>query len=141
MTLTKQRLCRGPLQPYLLTRTYATQNTLGGALAASRKQVTVANDDGRVRWAELTTREKAARTTQKTFYIGVVLTGLIMTGGVGYFLYTDVFASDSRTSIFNRAVNEVRESTPAQEILGPANKIRAYGEPTYNKWARARPIA
>lgn len=45
----------------------------------SRKQVTVANDDGRVRWGDLSPREKAARTTQKTFYLGLVLTGLVMT--------------------------------------------------------------
>lgn len=56
-------------------------------------------------------------------------------------LYTDVFASDSRTSVFNRAVDEVRESPRVQEVLGPQNKIRAFGEPTYNRWARARPIA
>ncbi|MCJ1434570.1 mitochondrial import inner membrane translocase subunit tim21 [Xylographa pallens] len=120
---------------------YATQSGLGRAPVASRKQVTVANDDGRVNWKDLTTREKAARTTQKTFHLGVILTGLVMTGGVAYLLYTDVFAADSRTSIFNRAVDEVRASPRAQEALGPTNKIRAYGEPTWNRWARSRPIA
>ena len=59
--------------------TYVTQSSLGRAPVASRKQVTVANDDGRVNWKDLTTREKAARTTQKTFHLGVVLTGLVMT--------------------------------------------------------------
>ncbi|MCJ1398781.1 mitochondrial import inner membrane translocase subunit tim21 [Xylographa trunciseda] len=120
---------------------YATQSGLGRAPIASRKQITVANDDGRVNWKDLSTREKAARTTQKTFHLGIILTGFIMTGGVAYLLYTDVFATDSRTSIFNRAVDEVRASRRAQEALGPANKIRAFGEPTWNKWARSRPIA
>ncbi|MCJ1393062.1 mitochondrial import inner membrane translocase subunit tim21 [Xylographa bjoerkii] len=124
-----------------LACTYVTQSGLGRAPVVSRKQVTVANDDGRVNWKDLSTREKAARTTQKTFHLGVILTGLVMTGGVAYLLYTDVFAADSRTSIFNRAVDEVRASRRAQEVLGPANKIRAFGEPTWNRWARARPIA
>lgn len=43
--------------------------------------MTVRNDDGRVQWNDLTTREKAARTTQQTFNFGVVLTGLIGTVG------------------------------------------------------------
>ncbi|MCJ1292136.1 mitochondrial import inner membrane translocase subunit tim21 [Xylographa carneopallida] len=121
--------------------TYVTQSSLGRAPVASRKQVTVANDDGRVNWKDLTTREKAARTTQKTFHLGVVLTGLVMTGGVAYLLYTDVFAADSRTSIFNRAADEVRASPRAQEALGPANQIQAFGESTWNRWARSRPVA
>lgn len=65
-----------PLRPL---RSYATQNTLGGAAAPSRKQITVASDDGRVRWADLSTREKAARTTQQTFNFGIILAGMVMT--------------------------------------------------------------
>ncbi|MCJ1286712.1 mitochondrial import inner membrane translocase subunit tim21 [Xylographa opegraphella] len=122
-------------------RAYATQSDLGRAPIATRKQVTIANDDGRVTWKDLSVREKAARTTQKTLHLGVILSGLVMTGGVAYLLYTDVFAADSRTSIFNRAVDEVRASPRAQEALGPPKKIRAFGEPTWNRWARSRPVA
>lgn len=60
-------------------RSYATQNTLGGATGPSRKQITVASDDGRVRWGDLSTREKAARTTQQTFNFGIILAGMVMT--------------------------------------------------------------
>ena len=62
-------------------RGYATQSSLGGAATPrpSRKQVTVANDDGRVKWGDLSTREKAARTTQQTFNFGVIIVGLAMT--------------------------------------------------------------
>ena len=67
------------VQPCVSLRAYATHNTLGGASGSSRKQVTVVNDDGRVNWGDLSTREKAARTTQKTFHMGVILTGLVMT--------------------------------------------------------------
>ncbi len=63
------------------SRHYAGSDSLGGSKTSSRKQVTVRNDDGRVQWNDLTTREKAARTTQQTFNFGVVLTGLIGTVG------------------------------------------------------------
>ncbi|MCJ1410947.1 mitochondrial import inner membrane translocase subunit tim21 [Ptychographa xylographoides] len=120
---------------------YTSQSSVRGAATAKRKQVTVVNDDGRVTWGDLSAREKAARTTQKTFHLGIVLTGLVMTGGVAYLLYTEVFASDSRTSVFNRAFDEIRASPRVIEALGPGNKIIAFGEPTSNRWARARPIA
>ena len=60
---------------------------------------------------------------------------------VGYFLYTEVFASDSKTRIFNRAVDRVRADPQALELLGSRAKIRAFGEPTSNKWSRNRPLA
>ena len=56
-------------------RTYASQTSTG----TSRKQVTLANDDGRVQWRDLSIREKAARTTQQTFNFGLIITGIIMT--------------------------------------------------------------
>ncbi|KAI9824065.1 MAG: mitochondrial import inner membrane translocase subunit tim21 [Thelocarpon impressellum] len=64
-----------------------------------------------------------------------------MTGGVATFLYLEVFSSDSKTSHFNRAFDHVRKDSRCTELLGPGKSIKAYGEPTWNKWARARPIA
>ncbi|KAI4128666.1 MAG: hypothetical protein LQ347_004071 [Umbilicaria vellea] len=122
-------------------RGYATQTTLGGAAGPSRKQITMASDDGRVRWGDLSTREKAARTTQQTLNFGIILAGMVMTGGVAFLLYTDVFSSDSTTSHFNRAVGQVRADSRVRELLGPAKQIRAFGEPSRSKWAMARPIA
>lgn len=122
-------------------RGYTTQSTLGSQPVSSRKQVTVANDDGRIEWRELSVTEKAARTTQQTLNFGVILTGLIMTGGCAYFLYKEVFSSDSKTSHFNQAVDRIRADPRAHEVLGSGHKIKAFGEPTFNKWARARPIA
>lgn len=118
-------------------RAYASQTSAG----ASRKQVTLANDDGRVQWKDLSRREKAARTTQQTFNFGLIITGIVMTGGVIYLLYTEVFSLDSKTRHFNRAVDRVRADTRALDLLGSGHKIRAFGEPTWNKLARARPIA
>lgn len=71
-----------PLHPhssFQQPRLYATSNTLGDTKNSSRKQVTVRNDDGRVQWNDLTVGEKAARTTQQTFNLGVIVLGLGMT--------------------------------------------------------------
>ena len=140
-----------------LSRHYATSDSPGVQKTPTRKQVTIRNDDGRVEWNRLTTGEKAARTTQQTLNFGVVLAGLAGTVSscrgngslmtdlqqitVGYFLYTEVFASDSKTRIFNRAVDRVRADPRALELLGSREKIRAFGEPTSNRWSRNRPLA
>jgi mitochondrial import inner membrane translocase subunit TIM21 len=60
---------------------------------------------------------------------------------VAYVMYTEVFSLDSKTSHFNRAVDRVKKDPQCIELLGNSKKIIAYGEPTWNKWARARPIA
>ncbi|KAI4095439.1 MAG: hypothetical protein L6R37_007079 [Teloschistes peruensis] len=126
-----------------VSRSYATQHTLGQGSSpiSSRKQITVTNDDGRVDWRDLSVKEKAARTTQQTFNLGIILTGLVMTGGCAYFLYKEVFSTDSKTVQFNRAVDRIRSDSRVKEALGSSHKIRAFGEPTWNRWARARPIA
>ena len=140
-----------------LSRHYATSDSSGVQKTPTRKQVTIRNDDGRVEWNELTIGEKAARTTQQTFNFGLVLAGLAGTVSnppengslttdleqitVGYFLYTEVFASDSKTRIFNRAVDRVRADPQALKLLGSREKIRAFGEPTSNRWSRNRPLA
>ena len=60
-------------------RRYATQST------SSRKQITIASDDGRLRWNELSAREKAARTTQQSFNLLVVVGGILMTVSAAFF--------------------------------------------------------
>lgn len=58
------------------SRGYASQAEV------SRRQVTIANDDGKVQWSQLSTKEKAARTTQQTVNFGVVIVGAVMTVGI-----------------------------------------------------------
>jgi mitochondrial import inner membrane translocase subunit TIM21 len=58
-----------------------------------------------------------------------------------YFLYQELFAADSKTRQFNHAVDRVKADPRCRELLGPSKEIIAYGEPTSNKWARARPLA
>ena len=62
-------------------------------------------------------------------------------GGVVTLLYLEVFSSDSKTAHFNRAVDRVKKDRRCTELLGDVKKIKAYGEPTSNRWARNRPIA
>jgi mitochondrial import inner membrane translocase subunit TIM21 len=60
---------------------------------------------------------------------------------VAYFLYQELFAADSKTRQFNHAVDRVKADSRCTDLLGPASEITAFGEPTSNKWARARPLA
>ena len=85
--------------------------------------------------------EKSARATQQTFNFGMVVVGIVLTGGVVYILYTEVFSPDSKVSSFNRAVTRIKSDHRCIEVLGDSNQITAYGEETGNKWRRARPIA
>ena len=101
----------------------------------------MANDSGQVPWGDLSSREKAARTTQQTFHLSVVFVGAAMTAGVAYLLYDTVFSPESKTSHFSRALEEVKGSAECRELLGPAKSIYAYGEPSGNRWTRNRPIA
>ncbi|KZF25435.1 TIM21-domain-containing protein [Xylona heveae TC161] len=125
-----------------LAQSYATQSSLGGSSGSSRKQVSIASDDGRVRWGELTAREKAARTTQQSINFLAIIAGVVGTGAVAVFLYTDVFSPESKTNHFNRAVDRVKADSRCVELLGDSKKIKAHGEgQTTSNWAMARPIA
>lgn len=132
-----------PLPASSPARLYATQNSLGAAPAPGprRRKVTAFNDDGFVPWNELSAGEKASRATQQSFNFGMIIAGVVLTGGVGYFLWTDVFSPDSRTAQFNRAVDRIKQDPRCLEVLGDPKKITAHGEETMNKWRRARPIS
>ncbi|KAM5348164.1 hypothetical protein ACJ41O_007988 [Fusarium nematophilum] len=126
----------------LLSRCYATQQGLGAtAQGPKRRAVTPFNDNGYVPWSELSAAEKTARATQQSFNFGMILVGLVLTGGVGYFLWTDVFSPDSKISQFNRAVDKIKDDPRCLEVLGDPKKITAHGDETFNKWRRARPVA
>lgn len=65
-----------------MARSYATQSTLGSSpnpSNANRRQVTITSDDGRIRWGDLSAREKAARTTQQSFNFLIIAAGVVGT--------------------------------------------------------------
>ncbi|KAF2864547.1 TIM21-domain-containing protein, partial [Piedraia hortae CBS 480.64] len=113
--------------------------------ASRRKSVTVVTDTGQVPWKDLTYKEKAARTTQQSFNLTLILVGAAMTVGVATVLYLEVFSSDSKTAVFNRAADRVRADPRCIEMLsggrGHNVGIEAYGEPSWSRWARNRTIA
>ncbi|TVY35962.1 Mitochondrial import inner membrane translocase subunit [Lachnellula occidentalis] len=132
------------LRPIIAARLYATHTGLGttsNTQKPKRRAVTAFNDDGRVAWEDLSAREKAARTTQQSFNFGLIIVGAVLTAGVTYLMYTEVFSPESKVSYFNRAFDQVKKDQRCIDLLGPTKKITAYGEPTWNSWRRARPIA
>ena len=111
-----------------------------------RRAVTVLNDTGQVPWKSLTRGEKAARATQQSFNIGLVVVGLLATGGVATVLWLEVFSRDSKTAVFNAAADRVRNDVRCRAVLaGDALRsprdIQAYGEPSWSRWARNRTIS
>jgi mitochondrial import inner membrane translocase subunit TIM21 len=126
-----------------------------------RKQVTVTTDDGRLRWRDLTLREKAARSTQQSFNLLIILAGLVATvqsplptqlrthssshketqGAVVTVLYSEVFAGDSATRQFNLVTDRIRKDARCTEVLGEGKDIKAYGEASWSRWQRNRRIA
>jgi import inner membrane translocase subunit TIM21 len=108
--------------------------------------VTVVNDTGQIPWKNLTTGEKVARTTQQSFNVGIVLVGILLTGGVATVLWLEVFSSDSKTAWFDRAADRVRADPKSRELLAgegihSKREIEAYGQPSWSRWARNRKIA
>ncbi|KAH6632660.1 TIM21-domain-containing protein [Chaetomium tenue] len=141
----QQSLRRALHQPYHTAgphhRRYATRPGPAAPETPRRRAVTPFNDTGNVPWAELSAGEKTGRAAQQTFNFGMVVVGVVLTGGVGYVLYSEVFSPDSKTTYFNRAVDRIRKDPRCLELLGDGKKITAFGEETHNKWRRARPLA
>lgn len=60
---------------------------------------------------------------------------------MGYFLFSDVFSTNSKTAHFNRATDRIRRDPQCQKLLGDGSKISAHGEASWSRWARNRFIA
>src|SRR6266480_2309456 len=131
---------RTSIRHYYPRRNYATHHQVGNS-GTTRKAVTLTSDDGRIPWAELSAGEKLARSTQQSFNFALILVGVMATGGVGWFLYQEVFSSDSKTYHFSEAHGRIKKDKRCVDILGDSKKIRAYGESTWNRWTRNRHIA
>jgi mitochondrial import inner membrane translocase subunit TIM21 len=127
---------------------HATASSLPrDSTSARSRRVTVVNDTGAIPWSNLSIGEKAARATQQSFNLGLILLGLGLTSTIGYVLYLEVFSTDSKTAVFNRAADRVRKDPKCIELLAGSEglhtkrEIKAYGEPSWSRWARNRTIA
>jgi import inner membrane translocase subunit TIM21 len=102
-------------------------------------------NDGTVPWSNLSAGEKVLRSGQQSFNFLVIIAGAALTIGIGTLLYSEVFSPSSKTVQFNHAVDRIRRSRECIDTLcGPMGRgkdISAYGETTWNKWNRNRPIA
>ncbi|KAH7070981.1 TIM21-domain-containing protein [Paraphoma chrysanthemicola] len=119
----------------------ATHSSSPGPPPPPRKSITLTGDSGQVRWSDLSPGEKVVRTTQQSFNLVVVVVGVLATGGVGYFLFSDVFSPSSKTAQFNRAVTLIRADSRCQALLGPSSEIAAFGEASWSRLARNRFIS
>ncbi|KIW14743.1 hypothetical protein PV08_07527 [Exophiala spinifera] len=122
-------------------RASSSASSSSSSSTTPRRSITVTSDDGRYNWSDLSTSEKAARGTQQTFNFLLVAAGLVGTVTISYLLYQELLSPDSSAIQFNAAVSRIKSSPECRALLGPSREITAFGEPTANKWARARPLA
>lgn len=125
--LRRSKLLRSALQ-----RRYATHNTV----SSGRKAITLAGDDGRVPWRELSVGEKVIRSTQQSFNFSIIIVGIIATAGAGWFLFKDVLSTDSKTHHFNEAHRRIKTDPRCVELLGDPKKIWADGGTRRWTWAK-----
>ena len=89
-------------------------------------------------WSELTTPEKVVVASKTTVNVGVILTGVVLTSAIVYYISSELFGSQSSTSIFSDAVDRVRSHEELVSILG--EPIKGHGEPSRSKRRRNRRI-
>ncbi|KAF1948825.1 TIM21-domain-containing protein [Byssothecium circinans] len=130
-----------PAQATQNSSTPNNKSTTPHPILSTRRQVTVTNDTGAVRWTDLSPGEKAARTVQQSWNLSVVIVGVVLTGTVGYFLFIDILSPSSKTAYFNRATDAIRAHPECQKLLGPGGQISAHGENSWSRWARNRFIS
>lgn len=76
--------------------------------------------------------------SKTTVNIGVIITGVALTSAIVYYIGSELFGSQSSTSIFSNAVDRIREHEELKSILG--TPIKGHGEPSRNSRRRNRRI-
>ncbi|CAO3656630.1 unnamed protein product [Mucor fragilis] len=89
-------------------------------------------------WSELTTPQKVVVASKTTVNVGVILAGVGLTSAIVYYISSELFGSQSATSIFSDAVDRVRSHEELVSILG--EPIKGHGEPSRSKRRRNRRI-
>ncbi|CAO3685192.1 unnamed protein product [Rhizopus microsporus] len=90
-------------------------------------------------WSELSTPQKVVVASKTTFNVGIILTGFALTSAIVYYIGSELFGSQSTTSILSDAVDRVKANEEIVSILG--EPIKAHGEPSRNSRRRNRRIA
>ncbi|KAI8085878.1 TIM21-domain-containing protein [Gilbertella persicaria] len=90
-------------------------------------------------WSELSTPQKVVAASKTTMNLGVIAAGVTLTTAIVYYITSELFSSQSPTSIFNDVVDRIRVHEELVQILG--EPIKGHGEPSRNKRRRNRRIA
>lgn len=77
--------------------------------------------------------------SKTTVNLSVILAGVALTSAVVYYIGSELFSSQSSTSVFSDAVDRIRAHEELVSILG--EPVSAHGEPSRNRRRRNRRIA
>ncbi|KAJ8729311.1 hypothetical protein PYW08_000892 [Mythimna loreyi] len=100
-------------------RCYSTQRDSGLAKSQERSEVTT---DVRP------LGEKIKETTKTATYTGVIVLGLGVTGVIFYYVFRELFSSNSPNSIYSDALAKCKNDPRVEDALGAP--IKGYGEET-----------
>ncbi|POS83980.1 hypothetical protein EPUL_002342 [Erysiphe pulchra] len=132
------RISRTNYRQALAIRLFATHKTSTSEF--KEKSLTNLNFNEFTPWSKLSKKGKFLRATRQTFNLGLIMCGTILSGGVAYLLYSEVFSSDSKTSHFNRSFDQIKKDPRCIAVLGDAKTITAYGTGMGGSWRKARPF-
>uniref|UniRef100_A0A2A4JLB5 Mitochondrial import inner membrane translocase subunit Tim21 n=1 Tax=Heliothis virescens TaxID=7102 RepID=A0A2A4JLB5_HELVI len=100
-------------------RCYSTRKESGLARSQERYEVTT---DVRP------LGEKIKETTKTATYTGIILMGVGVTGVIFYYVFRELFSSNSPNSIYSEALEKCKNDPRVEDALGPP--IKGYGEET-----------
>ncbi|XP_060083910.1 mitochondrial import inner membrane translocase subunit Tim21-like [Ylistrum balloti] len=79
-------------------------------------------------FSELTTKEKVKEAGKTSFWGGIILFGVGITGGLLYIIGKEVFSSQSPRGIYSNAFDLCKQNTELMDVLG--EPVKCYGEET-----------
>ncbi|XP_046961203.1 mitochondrial import inner membrane translocase subunit Tim21 [Vanessa cardui] len=107
------------LSKFRFVRFYATEKEKG--LTQSQERADVSTDVRPL-------GEKIKETTKTVSYTGIILIGVGVTGVIFYYVFRELFSSNSPNSIYSVALEKCKNDPRIEEALG--SPIKGYGEET-----------
>ncbi|XP_026500404.2 mitochondrial import inner membrane translocase subunit Tim21 [Vanessa tameamea] len=107
------------LSKFRLFRCYATEKEKG--LTQSQERADISTDVRPL-------GEKIKETTKTVSYTGIILVGVGVTGIIFYYVFRELFSSNSPNSIYSVALEKCKNDPRIEEALG--SPIKGYGEET-----------
>ncbi|KAI9025169.1 TIM21-domain-containing protein [Phycomyces nitens] len=130
------------IQPRRITALNPSRQQLTRSFAQSqqpsRRPGSLISQQTAKEWKDLTNPQKVVAASKATFNIGLLLTGATLTVGLVYFVTSELFSSQSSTSIFSEAVDRAKANEDLVRVLG--EPIKSYGSPSRNRMRRNRRI-